>query len=429
MTTPLPAAELPDQPSGHELEEFFAALLQGTGHYVEKNIEDPNILELDIVATSHRGGRSVSRVFEVKGTEPRLGDIFKLLGRMTYLSMPNGAFVCTVSPRDRERAWFDGVCNGTGIKFIVCDSLAEARSVFKDAGFGETDDLTHAVWRFSYWLERRFVDVLRALARTDSPPPSSAAALEYYRLVNSGVFLTRDTLERVRKLYAAYQEHPRLTADLAEEMAVAGGGTEGSGQDYLRSHLYTGSHVELDATMYLEHRGRLAILQAATDYLREGGAVRDLEGDTMVIDLGITALPRTFLQGMTWLQSQPSYSLFPVYWQNLLWGWGGLIPHQHRSTVEREISEVVGLEPSAATIAQQAMDQLFPISKGWFRSLDNAAYRFVTLTPWPMQGIGAFHQMARAGHTEHRSYVPDGQYTATDFVRRQNAAVQLLQPT
>src|SRR4051812_10756887 len=119
-------ATLSDVPTGHELEEFFAAVLQSAGAYVEKNIEDPNVLELDIVATEYATKQPASTLIEVKGTEPRLGDIFKLIGRMTYLGIAKGAFITTVKPRDAEAPLFEKVCAAQGVAFVACDDLKEA---------------------------------------------------------------------------------------------------------------------------------------------------------------------------------------------------------------------------------------------------------------------------------------------------------------
>jgi hypothetical protein len=48
------------------------------------------------------------------------------------------------------------------------------------------------------------------------------------------------------------------------------------------------------------------------------------------------------------------------------------------------------------------------------------------LTPYHLQGIGAFHQMVRSGATKYSEYVTTGQYTARDLARRNNALVALL---
>jgi hypothetical protein len=414
------ATELPDTPAGRELEDFFAALLQSTGHYVEKNIEEPNILELDIVATDYRAGAARSRLFEVKGTNARLEDIFKLVGRMRYLGIQEGAFVTTGQPRDRETEWFRGVCERCNVRFVMVPAIPAAPQVFEEHAFGRAEALAHAVWRYSFWIERILVRTVRDMRRTVM---AARAANDYHMLVNSGVFLTPDPVEKVAKLYAAYQEHPRLTAELAEEMA----GDWERGQALLRQALLTSRHPALHAALYFEHRGRLSILKAAADYLLQGGPVDATDPNNIRVNFGLVDLPQTFLGGLDWLGSQPKYWLFPLFWQNYLWGWGGLLPDQHRERVLGDIATASGLSPAEAESALQALDHLFPIDGGWHRHFENADYQFVVLTPAPFQGLGAFHQLRRAGVETYHDYVPTGQYTESDFVRRHNATVALIE--
>lgn len=415
----LATAILPETPAGRELEDFFAALLQSTSHYVEKNIEERNILELDIVATDYRDGRARSRLFEVKGASARLEDVFKLIGRMRYLGVDNGAFITTEHPRDRETEWFKAVCERCDVKFVMVPDLAAAPEGFEAEGFGLAEPLTHAIWRYSFWLERSFVRTVRDMRPTVM---AARAANDYYMLVNSGVFLTPDPVDKVAKLYAAYQEHPRLTEELAEEMA----GSWEDGQALLRQALYTGRHPALHATLYFEHRGRLSILKAATDYLLEGGGVDTSDPNNLRVDFRLVDLPQTFLGGLEWLGQQKEYWLYPVFWQNYLWGWGGLLPDQHRDEVLGDVATASGLTLEEAEPALEVLDRLFPVAGEWHHHFPNADYRFVKLTPAPFQGLGAFHQLRRAGVDAYQNYVPTGRFTSSDFANRHNAAVNLL---
>jgi hypothetical protein len=411
---------LPATPSGHELEDFFAALLQSTRHYVETNIEERNILELDIVATDYPQGQPRRRLFEVKGTSARLADVFTLIGRMRYLDVAHGAFITTEEPRDRDAAWFERVCQRCGVEFLMVPDLTEASTLFESHGFGLATPLEHAIWRYSYWIERSFVRTIRAMRPTVM---TARAAHEYYMLVNSEVFLTPDPVDKVAALYAAYQSHPRLTHELADEMA---GGWD-AGQAMLQQALFRGRHPALQATMYFEHRGRLAILKAATDYLLAGGAVDTSTPGTIRIDFRIADLPQTFASGLDWLGRQPKYWLFPLFWHNYLWGWGGVLPDEHREGVLSEIGAASGLAGDEIDAALNAFDELFPTEAGWHHHFSNADYQFVKLMPAPLQGLGAFHQLRWSGAEDYHNYVTTGQYTASDLARRHNTAVSLLE--
>jgi hypothetical protein len=94
---------LSEVPTGRELEDFVAALLQCTGHFVEKNIVEPNVLELDIVATTYDDDVVTRRLFEVKEGAAQFSDIFKVLVWMTYLNLDRGAFVTARAPSAENR--------------------------------------------------------------------------------------------------------------------------------------------------------------------------------------------------------------------------------------------------------------------------------------------------------------------------------------
>lgn len=410
---------LPDVPKGRELEDFFAALLQATGHYVEKNLESPS-LELDIVATDYRDKIPRSRLIEIKGKDARFGDLFKLIGHMTYLGIGEGAFITTEAPRDRDLETLRQVAGRCGTQFILVDDFAHAAQIFQDQGYGLVDPLAHAIWRFSFWIERRYVETIRALRPTVL---AARVANDHFMLVNSGVFFTRDAVDRVARLYSAYQDHPHLAAELAEELA---GGTE-KGALLLSRALVKSEQPALHAALYFEHRARLSIMKAACDYLLSNdrhGVVRD---GHILLDFRLADLPQSFLSGLQWLERQPKFWLFPIFWQNFLWGWGGLLPDEHRAKVLEDVAALSGLEVEEAEIAMQAFDEVFPIDGGWHHHFPTADYQFVKLTPAAFQGLGAFHQLQRSGLQTYREYVTTGRYTASDFAQRNNAAVALLQ--
>ena len=86
-------AKLPKTPTGKELEDFVAALFQTSEFFVEKNIQEEKVLELDAVVTVYDGGKPEPFLVEVKSGDWGYRDIFKVLGWMTYLGLPRGVFV------------------------------------------------------------------------------------------------------------------------------------------------------------------------------------------------------------------------------------------------------------------------------------------------------------------------------------------------
>jgi hypothetical protein len=421
-------ATLPDVPRGKELEDFVAALLQCTGYFIEKNIEERNVLELDIVASTYDAKGPTRQLFEVKEGSAQFSDISKVLGWMKYLNIDRGAFVSAQAP-DKPLEFFVTRCEQVGMKFVLIGDHENAASIFAEAGFGAADPGLHSIWRFSLWVERNLLEGLRRFQHAHPEMEAPLEALNYYRLINNGIFFTRDVVDRINLLYKAFQAHPHLTAAAAEELH---GGTFDCGTietqaPQMQAAFRHGRHILLQACMYLEHRARLSLLKAAVDYLSEGGAVRENLDGTIRIDFRVASLPQTFLQGLSRLRSQPSYQKYPLFWQAFLWGWGGLIVVDREEDDLIGLSEQTGMSPDEARTALSAFDWLFPIPNGWLYQMPTAAYRLTKLVPWPFQGLGAWQRLVRSGQTEYSDLGLSGQYTGSDLANRHNSCVRLLE--
>ncbi|MFL5914900.1 MAG: hypothetical protein ACJ752_04590 [Gaiellaceae bacterium] len=418
--------QLADVPRGRELEDFVAAFLQSTGHFVEKNVEEANVLELDIVATTYGDGVA-RRLFEVKEGTAQFSDIFKVLGWMTYLGIERGAFVTARASEHKPTEFFRSRCEQVGMDFIVIDDLDSAASVFEAAGYGAVDETLHALWRYSMWVERNLMRALRRFARDNPSMQAPKEALNYYSLINNGVFLATDTVDRISKLYAAYQTHPRLTAGAARELNGGAFDAETLGEEPLiREALWYGRHLLLQVCMYLEHRARLSILKAAVDYLAEGGVVRDLGDGRIRIDFRAADLPQSFLNGFTKIGNQPRFELYPLFWQLFLWGWGGLLLSDRLPDDRAGLAAQSGLNEEDLDQALGAFDWLFPIDRGWIGQTPTAAYRFVKMMPWPFQGLGAWYRLMRAEVGGYEELLLRGQYTTSDLANRHNTLVRVL---
>src|SRR5207245_6661038 len=98
-----------------------------------------------------------------------------------------------------------------GLRVMFIEDVQSGHQTFEAAGFGAVDERALALWRYSFWAERRTVEVMRGWANAHPDAVGPRTALRYFRLINEEVFLTADPRERAQKLYAAYMEHPRLT--------------------------------------------------------------------------------------------------------------------------------------------------------------------------------------------------------------------------
>lgn len=424
-----PMVTLPDVPEGKELEDFVAALLQCTRHFVEKNIQERDVLELDVVATSYAERSAEERLFEVKGDKDwGFSDIFKLLGHMKYLDICRGAFVTTRPPQDKDASFYRDRCQDVGIDLRIIEDIESARDEFKAAGYGAADELLHALWRYSFWVERRLIEILRQEAKAGQCTEAAREALRYYDLINNGVFLTRSVTERVEKLYEAYQDHPRLTLGAARQMSDQAFDpvTEGE-SELIGEALFDGKHDLLQACMYLEHRARLSILKGAVDYLCETSSHGDTPG-SVTVDFALLRLPSSFLAALSTIQKEPYFWLYPLFWQVFLWGWGGLILTDREQDELGELSAQAGLPEECVAEALKAFDKLFPMRDGWLKEMSTASYRFVRMVPWPFCGIGAWQRLKRYKVDSYQELGLSGQFTANDLARRHNSCYALLKP-
>ena len=287
-----------------ELEEYVAALFQSSGHFVEKQVieREPatDILEFDAVATSYETGLPKQILVEAKSGGWGFADVFKVRGWMTYLDIADGAFYASKEIEKKDPAFVHKKASGLGIRFVHLGEFAQARKRFEDAGFPAiADQQVVDLWRMSYWAELEIIGHLRQHVKGNSAQKGPAAILEYLHLVNIGVFFTADIRQRLRDLYSAFQQHPKLALAVAKEL---------KGQPYdpsmsdpsdtmIRDALRSGAYPVIQSAFYAEHRARLAILKTAVDHecAVETGKIavpKIVSGTFDPADLGYWILPR-----------------------------------------------------------------------------------------------------------------------------------------
>ncbi len=185
--------------------KILSALCCASRYFVETNIIERDfteILELDAVATSYEVSPPRSILAEAKGGDWGFSDIFKVVGWMQYLDLPHGGFFVTAGPRADTVPACQKKVAPLGVTLVDLGDFSDAVSRFDAAGFQKVaDPLLVDTWRFSAWVERRLIQNLRAAAKANPPREGPRAAVEYYRLVNNGIFLVKDVGERLTRLY------------------------------------------------------------------------------------------------------------------------------------------------------------------------------------------------------------------------------------
>lgn len=427
---------LPEIPkAGEDLEDYIAALFQASGHFVEKQIieRDPaDILELDIFATYYGPDDALRRLIEVKGGRWGFTDLFKVVGWMQYLDLEHGAFFMTQWD-DRESA--SRKMKPLGLDVVCFDDFEAAPQLFTEKGYGSFAEprLIH-LWRHSYGVERKFVKLIHQQERAGHE--GAKAAKTYHRQINNGTFFARAPEESLALLYEAYGDHPKLTLGYALE--IDGGDFDphstASGSPSCQAAIFYGKRPELQACMYLEHRGRLAILKAAVDYTLahpDGPPeFRTSEDGKWFFFEGLTyhALPDTFHAGIAWLRKQPNFRRYATFWQQFLWGWGGFYLKDRTGEEFEWMAEYSGIPAEEIPTALEAFDRFFPIPNGWLTTPGNTDMHILKMVPWIFQGIGAHQRRIQYNLVDNLSALrPTGAlYTISDLGERISCAVDFL---
>jgi len=426
---------LPDIPKGKELEDFVAAYFQSTGHYVEKNIVEEGeteVLELDAVITAYHNGVPESTLVEVKSGKWGFPDAFKLRGWMEYLSLPKGILVTSGKPPSSLDFRRDKM-SPMDVQLIHIHDITNAEAVFVAAGFPPIPSaVAFTIWRFAFWVERTLLDLLRKISKSNSSEEGPKQALHYYSLVNNGVFFMPDPRERIEHLYDAYTKHPRLTLGCAAERAGKTFDPEFAdpNNQFMKDAIFKGKHNLLQASMYVEHRAKLAILKCAVDYIcgvQQGIIVeptlKDLAKD--LIQPNILGLPSTFRGGLKWLEQRPSFLLYPRFWQTFLWTWGGFILKDRQDEEYEALSQETDVPVDEIPEALETFDELFPTGDSWFREPKGTDFRLLQMMPVQFRGIGALHRR-HLYQVEKYSDLGYKDYTGNDLTKWNNAGYKLL---
>lgn len=409
--------ELPAVPAaGRELEDYVAGLFQAAGYFVERGIHErsvTDVLELDAVATSYAAPEPTSILVEAKGGRWGFPDVFKIVGWMRYLGISKGGFfVREASSRDLTSAVHRKIAP-LGVSLVDLADFRDPVQRFKAAGFGTIrEPRMTGLWRYSFWVERNLLERLRAQRRELPEAKAPASVLAYHDLIHDHVFFIKDEAERLRLLYQAYRDHPKLSLSLA---ALLGGGAAAP-RATLAEALSQGMHPALQASLYIEHRARLSILKATIDLLCRGGEPHP----------GLECLPTTFREGLRALRGRPSFRRYALLWQVFLWGFGGFILADRADEEFRLLSAQTGIPEAEISHGLAAFDDLFPLSEGsWIKQLGNTSIRIAKMVPMPFRGIGALQRLRRYGA---RTFEDLGytDYTARDLLRWHQSTVALL---
>jgi hypothetical protein len=429
-------AELPKDPVGADLEDWVSAHFASRGCYVETSIKERSpdeILELDVFWTDYRKDPEQRHPVEVKSGAWGLGDVFKFYGWTRYLDLEPGEFVHK-QPCEHDPASLKRVESKTRIAFMHVAELQNAEEQFKAFGLPEPAiGWLPGLWRFSFWARRRLVKSLSRAIGSGVCPESAKAAKKYLTLVNDAVFFIPDVRDRIERLLATHFGHQQLGKSAGHEIETQKVEFENppNTRTFARAW-FDGQHFPVQACLYVEHRARLYIMKALVDYwLAKGrGGVPDrkknvvLMGDKVLASqpIGIT---NAMEKGLAKLSASKNFRLFPVFWQTLLWSWGGFLLNDHIDEEFAQLERETGVPKDEIPLALEAFDEIFPIQGGWFRNVDGGRCRVLILMPAVLRGLGAHRRRISKGVKEFKE-LGYAETTKGAMAKDNNALANLL---
>jgi hypothetical protein len=434
---------LPPFPKGEELEEFVSAYFQAAGFYIERRIIDrqdkEEILELDIIVTKYDEGAPSSELIEVKSGDWGFSDLFKIRGWLDYLKIPHGVLI-TSNQKDKLEQ-YKKVSSQLDISLRVIEETTSPTAANDILGYSpfiniRREDLIN--WRFSYWIERTLLGLLKKRKKKTYKTEKRHVAIDtYYHDVNSGLFLIENRLARIEKLYTAYNTHPNISARTATEMI---GGNFDDEVDGIPSKVFTSTFQkyelnDIQISCFVEHRARLALLKNTIDFIlfKNNGHQElceeniDLKFDDQKFSISrLNFLPESFSLGLQTISSRPYFPKLPVFWQTFMFLFGGFILLDRKDEEYEALSLRTDIPPDKIEEALGTYDLLFP-SNGWFKDLTPRSHiRIMKLFPTPFMGLGANFRRHLYECKDLKKLNLSGQYTTKDLISWGNCGLKML---
>jgi hypothetical protein len=435
--------QLPKFPTHSEFEDYTAALLRLGKYYIERNLafrDIEKILELDIVLTDYESEQPELQVVEVKSGDWGFPDLFKVFGWMKYLEIPKGLFIAKKNKENIE--FIQKVAREMKIDLFVIPDISDVQSILvKVLPAISVDnvveiDLSH--WRFSCWLERCMIEHLWFKKRRNREVKCYGALCNYYQEINGGIFFIENIVERVDKLYSTYMnEYPHITAKTAHELV---GADFDDDYDDIPRKIYEDTffkckYTDIQSSMLIEHRARLALLKSAVDYmLYKNAGVSARTQDVTKSILGfeyslMKTIPETFRKGLVELSSHRYFHKYPVFWQWFLWVFGGFILKDYEEQEYHILSEKTGIPEGEIDNAFNCYQILFPTEDGWFLEYPDSMVKHMKLFPVPFMGVGANYRLwlyCEGDKKDYNDLKTRGTYTVNDLIKWNNLAVEVL---
>lgn len=432
------SVKLPDFPKGKEFEEYISAYFQSAGFYTNRNIIDREVeelFELDLTVYNY-SILPKPRIVEIKSGSWGFSDIFKVKGWMAYTGISKGIFIVQKGRNNFD--FFREKAKELKITLISIPDLKRTKHYLQKTIKNDVNELDIESWRYSYWVERNFLNLLNHKKKSNKGAKRYKAMEGYYFRVNSGIFFTPNLIDRIEVLYDSYFRYNRLSAKCANEML----GNEFE-HDYnelpnniFRETYYQCKYNDIQISSFIEYVSKLAILKNLVDYLmfKEVGFKRKTQDEIRFLGIKLSKLsmlPKSFQDALEEIKSHSFYKRYPIFWQWFIFLFGGFILKDFINEEYKLLSDKTNIPIVEIPNALKAFDILFPIKGGWV--FDNKKTNILELKffPMPFRGIGANYRRLKYSKksSNERKYSDlniSNKYTIMDLIKWNNLVVDVL---
>lgn len=427
---------LPDIPKGVEFEDFIAAYFQSTGFFVEKNISQLDILELDISITEYLNLPHI-KLIEIKSGDWEFKEVFKIKGWMAYTGINKGLFIVQ---KGRQRfEYYRNVAEELGIKLIAVPDLTRTNEYLEiPLNKKIADDADIETFRYAYWMEREYFRLLKAWKKSDRSVKRNIALEELYYQINCKSFFTQNLLDKTSLLYDLYNNNYHITAKCANE--ISGSNFDEDHKtiptDIFRSTFYKCEFNVLHVSTFLEHQSRIRVLKCLIDYLllKE---VKDIRASEKEVYLGLQIskfafLPDSFQTALNTISSHSYYKYYPSFWQWFIYAFGGFVLLDKKEEEYNLLSEKTSIPVEEIDNALNVWDILFPTNGGWLNTNRVSNIMELKLSSMPFRGIGAnyrkliYCKKEDGSEGEYSDLGIDNKYAMANLIRWNNLGVEVL---
>lgn len=420
---------LPDKPTGKQYEDFVSACLSALGYFIETRIVlkpgKSQILELDVVATPSGDAFRDRMLVDAKSGDWGFKDVFKIYGWMNYLGIDRG-LVAHLRPVDEDsQDGFQKIGADTDVRCCHLSTETENVAELAPACNDLTTEQQHTLTGCGWWqqiAQRLAYAQLVHKWKSEKGNELLAEVKAYYAVVQQS-FFRKDPLERVYRLYEAYQEYPHISGKLIALEAARRACGEQTVWNELKN---TEKHPWLQFAMLLEHKARLAVVKNALDRLvnqldeEARGIKRGPNGWGKVLE---ALMPENFRAGIEHLATNPLCRRIPYLLQLFIELFGGFYFEDSEDDIKL-LSELSGIPADEIVPSLRLMNEFFPFERDWFYTVKDTLV-CMKMIPGFVRGTGCFLRQAFYDFKDYAQRYPNMGWLLAKW---HNALYHLLEP-